>query len=107
MSSARTRARVLAIALLALGTVLGGCELSVGSSGSDGEVSDGPAVARIIAEQLTEQAGVRPDSVSCPEELVHEEGRRYECTVVHPTEGEQIIDVTMKAPTGFEWLVRG
>jgi hypothetical protein len=107
MSAARTRAGVLAVSLLALAVALAACEVSVDSSESDLETSDGAAVEQAIAEQLTDQAGVRPDSVSCPEQLVHEEGKSYECTVVHPTEGEQIIDVTMQAPTGFEWLVRG
>jgi hypothetical protein len=44
--------------------------------------------------------------VDCPEEMALEEGRRYECTVVHPRDGALPIDVTMQADGGFEWLVR-
>jgi hypothetical protein len=44
--------------------------------------------------------------VDCPEEMALEEGRRYECTVVHPRDGAHPIDVTMQADGGFEWLVR-
>jgi hypothetical protein len=44
--------------------------------------------------------------VDCPEEMALEEGRRYECTVVHPRDGAHPIDVTMQADGGFKWLVR-
>ena len=68
--------------------------------------ADTESVERLIAAELTQQSGVSPRSVDCPEEMALEEGRHYECTVVHPRDGAQPIDVTMQADGGFEWLVR-
>jgi hypothetical protein len=110
LNHVRIHVSKLACALLVLiisGAILAGCEISVGSSEPDSETSDGEAVEMIISAELAEQGGVAPNSISCPEKLVHEEGKRYECTVVHPSAGEQVIDVTMRSPTGFTWLVRG
>ena len=104
------RRRILKLGTIALvlasGTLAGcSCQVSAGTS-NDSEEVDTAAVELVIQNGLAEQSGFPPESVDCPEEMVQEEGKRYECTVVHPRDGESIVDVTMKAGQGFEWLAR-
>ena len=94
------------VAVLASATLAGcSCEISAGTS-DDSEDVDTAAVELVIHNGLTEQSGVPPLSVDCPDGMVQEEGKRYQCTAVHPQDGEHIVDVTMKSGQGFDWLTR-
>lgn len=97
---------VLTIVLVLASATLVGCSCEISADTSEAGTADTESVERLIATELTQQSGVSPRSVDCPAEMALEEGRRYECTVVHPRDGALPIDVTMQADGGFEWLVR-
>jgi hypothetical protein len=95
-----------ATAILLSAFVVGcSCEVQAGKI-SETEKADPKNIENAIGFQLEQQSGVPPQSLDCPDEMVNEEGKRYECTDVHPTDGEQIIDVTMHDNGTFKWLVR-
>jgi Domain of unknown function (DUF4333) len=58
-----------------------------------------------ISSSLARQSGVAPTSVDCPDEMLVEEGKHYQCTVVHPRTGPQPVDVTMHSDGRVSWLV--
>lgn len=62
-------------ALLAAAALVAGC-------GED--TADPAALEEEIAADLTESAGVAPESVECPEDVALEEGETFECTVTAP-----------------------
>ena len=92
------------LAAIAASAIMAGCSCSIGKSSE--EKADPEGVELQISSYLAEQSGVPPSSVSCPEEMVQEEGRHYECSAVHPQEGAYVVDVTMHDDQGFKWLTR-
>lgn len=77
----------------------------MGTTSSDSSTVDGSTVEQSLTAELTQGSGTPPQSITCPEEMDAEEGKRYECTVVHPQDGPQQISVTMHADGGFRWFV--
>jgi len=77
----------------------------VGTTSSDSSTVDGATVEQSLTAELTQESGTPPESIECPEEMDAEEGKRYECTVVHPQDGPQTVNVTMHADGGFRWFV--
>jgi hypothetical protein len=92
------------LAAAAASVLMAGCEISFGKS--EEATAQTAGVEHTISAGLAEQSGVPPTSVTCPEEMVQEGGRRYECIAIHPRQGEFVVDVTMKEGQGFEWLTR-
>lgn len=88
-----------------LSATIAGCSCEVQAGGSDAESVDAVAVETGLRTELTRKSGVPPASIDCPDEMVAEEGRRYECTVVHPDAGPQTVVVAMRADGGFVWNV--
>lgn len=71
-----------AIIVAPLMLALSACSATVAQENVEGQ----------IAQQLAEQVGETPDSVSCPGDLPAEVGAKMECTL---TEGGQTLGVTV------------
>jgi hypothetical protein len=82
------------------------CSVRIGNS-SDSSRVDSSGVEDAISSKLAEQSGVTPSAVDCPEEMVAEEGKRYECAAVHPQDGPQRVEVTMHDDGSFDFFVPG
>lgn len=69
--------RVLSAFIVAL--VLAGCSVGGASVSTDD-------LEQTISDRLTEQVGITPDEIDCPEPLPAEEGAQIRCGLIH--EGE-------------------
>jgi hypothetical protein len=59
-----------------------------------------------IQTDLAESAGVEPKEISCPEDIVAEEGRKFECELTAPDDSTAVVEVTLTDDEGgFEAVV--
>lgn len=98
--------RIVAIAAFVVASAtIAGCSCSVWAGSPPAENADTDGLEQQIASGLAAQSGEPPVSVTCPEEMLKEEGKHYECEVVHPRTGAQPVDVTMHADGSASWFV--
>jgi outer membrane murein-binding lipoprotein Lpp len=89
-----TKHLVLAAAVGALG--LTGCSATVDTDALEGQ----------IAQELEAQAGVRPSSVQCPDDVAPEAGATFECTATAEDGSTATITVTQQDDQGnLSWEV--
>ena len=88
--AARRARRLLAPALLTA-ALLASC--------SSTPVVEAESLEQEISAQLEEQIGTAPDDVSCPDDLVGEEGETMRCTLT-AGEDELDVDVTVTSVDG-------
>ena len=74
--------------------------LSVLAIGCGEETLDTDDLQTTISDGLEEQAGVAPESVSCPDDITVEEGSEFECTGTAPNGDEFTIQVTQTDDEG-------
>ncbi|MGA8219136.1 MAG: DUF4333 domain-containing protein [Solirubrobacterales bacterium] len=91
--------------LVVAAIALSGCEVSA-SVGDTAQKANVAGIERQISDSLAQQSGVRPTSVDCPDEMLVEEGKEYECTVVHPQDGPAPVQVIMHADGRVSWHVQ-
>jgi outer membrane lipoprotein SlyB len=89
-----TKRLMLAAAVAAL--ALAGCSATVDTDGLEGQ----------IAQELEAQAGVRPTSVQCPDDVPAEAGATFECTATADDGSTATITVTQEDDQGnLSWEV--
>ena len=85
------RRRAAALLALAGPTVLGAC----------GEQTlDNRELESTLKQQLDSSAGVTSRGVVCPDDIVAERGRRFECTLVAPNGDQVRVDVRLTNSEG-------
>lgn len=65
------------------GAILAMCAMAL-VAGCGEETADPADLEQEISADLTESAGVEPESVDCPDDIALEEGETFECTVTAP-----------------------
>jgi len=53
-----------------------------------------------LKTELGRDAGVQPRSVSCPDDIKAEKGKKFNCTLVAPNGDELIVNVTLTNDKG-------
>jgi hypothetical protein len=53
-----------------------------------------------LKTELGKDAGVEPKSVSCPDDIKAEKGKKFNCTLVAPNGDELIVNVTLTNDKG-------
>lgn len=69
-------------------------------AGCGEETADPAELEEEISSDLTESAGVAPESVECPDDVAFEEGETFECTVTAPNGDTVTFVATMTDDEG-------
>jgi hypothetical protein len=85
------RRHFLAAAALLVLVPLAGC--------GERKINSGDLEAKLKTE-LGKDAGVQPKSVTCPDDIKVEKGRKFNCTLVAPNGDEVTVNVTLTDDKG-------
>jgi hypothetical protein len=96
---------VAIVTLFVASATIAGCSCSVWAGSPPAEKANTTGVEQQIFAELASLSGEPPVSVECPDEMLIEEGKRYQCEVTHPRTGPQAVDVTMHGDGRVTWFV--